>query len=117
MQEGVDAMRCRSHAGHSLSLSFALTFLGALAPQQLAVNLGNLFDVVLQLVVVLNPASDLSHPLLRDDSAGGAAATEGYRQIPHRPMPLAAGALAGRISTGHVSLHEGTPQDLGDRRE
>jgi hypothetical protein len=32
-------------------------------------------------------------------------------------MPLTAGALAGQISTGHVSLHKGTPQDLGDRRE
>jgi hypothetical protein len=32
-------------------------------------------------------------------------------------MPLAFGALAGRVSAGHVSFHERTSQSFGDRRE
>ena len=101
----------------SLSLSFALTFLESSAPQQLAVDLGDLFDVVFQLVVVLDPAANFSHLLLGDDSPGSTPGAQRDRQIPHRPMPLTASALAGRVPTGHVSFHEGTSQDLGDRRE
>jgi hypothetical protein len=32
-------------------------------------------------------------------------------------MPLALGALAARISAGHIPLHQRTAQNLGDARE
>src|SRR5580704_1129147 len=117
MQERAATLRCRSAAGHSLSLSFAFALLVALAPQQLAVDLGDLFDVVFQLVVVLDPASDFRHFLLWNDSAGGAAAAQGYRQIPHRPMPLAASAFTGWVPAGHISLQQRPSQNLRDRRQ
>src|SRR6267154_242382 len=108
---------CRFRAAHSLSLSFELALLGALTPQQFAVDLGNFFEMILHLVVVLDPGADFRHFLLGDDAARGAAASQSNGQIPDRPMALAFGALAGRISAGYISLHQRTAQDLGYRWE
>ena len=51
------------------------------APQQLAVDLGNLFQPIFQLVVVFYPAADLSHFFPGDDAAGWYAFV---REIPVR---------------------------------
>src|SRR5260370_40774052 len=101
----------------SLSLSLALALLGALGPQQFAINLGYLFDVILQLVVVLDPATDFRHFLHGNDSAGRAATSQSNGQIPDRPMPFTFGAPAGGISAGHLSRHQRTAQNLGHERE
>src|SRR5580704_17640375 len=106
MQDRIDGPICRSLTVHSLSLSFALVLLGALALQQFTVDRGNLLEVILHLVVVLDPATDFRHFLLGDDAAGGATASQSNGQIPDRPMALALGALAGRISAGHIALHQ-----------
>jgi hypothetical protein len=68
-----------------------LALLGALAPQQFAVDFGNLFEVTLHRVVVLDPAADFRHFLLGDDAAGGAPTSQSNSQIPDRPMTLALG--------------------------
>ena len=94
--------------GILLSLSFTLTFPGALTPQQFAVDLGDLFQVVLQLVVVLDPTADFSHLLLGNDSTGGASAPQSDRQIPDRAMPLAASAPSGRVPAGYITLDQRT---------
>src|ERR1022692_2485503 len=117
MQDRIRGSIFRSRAVHSLSLSFVLALLGARAPQQFPVDLGNLFEVILHLVVVLDPAADFRHFLLGDDAACGAAPSQSNGQIPDRPMPLALGALAARISAGHISLHQRTAQNLRDRRK
>src|SRR5580658_2642246 len=117
MQDRIRGPIFHSRAVHSLSLSLVLALLGALAPQQFAVDLGNLFQMILHLVVVLDPAADFRQFLLGDDAAGGAAASQRNGQIPDRPMTLALGALAGRISAGHIALHQRTTQRLGDGRK
>src|SRR6266568_3250586 len=117
MQDTIHGSIFRSRAVHSLSLSFELALLGALTPQQFAVDLGNLFEMILHLVVVLDPAADFRHLLLGDDAACGAAAFQSNGQIPDRPMALALGALAGRIAASHISLHQRPAQNLGYRRE
>src|ERR1700722_7026779 len=81
------------------------------------VNLGDLFEVILYLVVILDPAADFRHLLLGDDAAGGTATCQGNCQIPDRPMALPLSALAGWIPAGHVSLHQGTAESLGDGRK
>src|SRR5437016_12051154 len=91
--------------GHRLFLPFVLALLGALTPQQFAIDLGNLFEVILHLVVVLDPAADFRRSLLGNDAACGTTTSQSNGQIPDRPVPLAAGALAGRVSAGHISLH------------
>src|ERR1019366_8938381 len=117
MQDRIRGSVFGSPALHSLSLSVLLALLGARAPQQFPVDLGNLFEVILHLVVVLDPAADFRHFLLGDDAACGAAPSQSNGQIPDRPMPLALGALAARISAGHISLHQRTAQNLRDRRK
>jgi len=46
------------------------------APQQLAIYVGDLLQLILQLVVVFDPATDFIHFLLGDDAAGRAAWSE-----------------------------------------
>ena len=108
MQDSVATLSRPSRVRHRLSLSFPLAFLDALAPQQLAVDLGNLFDVLFELVVVLDPAADFRRLLLGNDSPGSAAAAQRDRQILHWPMPLAASALTSRVPAGHISLDQRT---------
>jgi hypothetical protein len=43
-----------------------------LTAKQFAVDLGNLLELILQLVIVFDPVADLRHFLFRDDPAGGA---------------------------------------------
>src|SRR5258708_5331714 len=114
MQDRIRGWIFRSRAVHSLGLSFVLALLGALAPQQFPIDLGNLFEVILHLVVVPNPAANSRHFLLGDDAACSAAASQSDGQIPDRPMPLALSAFAGRVSAGHISLHQRTAQNLRD---
>src|SRR6266487_2534409 len=79
----------------------------AFAPQQLAIDLGDLFQVVFQFVVVFNPAANLVHILLAYDAPRGAALSQGDRQIPYWPVTFATRALAGWIATGDVSFDQG----------
>src|SRR5256885_317274 len=95
-----------SSAMHPLPLSFVLALLDPLTPQQFAIDFGNLFELILHLVVVLDPAPDFRHFLLGDDATCGTATSQSNGQIPDRPMPLALGAFAGWISAGHISLHQ-----------
>src|SRR5580698_8075093 len=106
MQDGTDGRSAVPAPCIRLSPSFALVLLGALAPQQFTVDLGNLLEVTLHLVVVLdvvvlNPAADFRHFLLH--AAGGVTASQSNGQIPDRRIALALGALAGRISAGSQS--------------
>src|ERR1700756_5193158 len=112
MQDRAATWSVRIRVGHSLSLSLSFALVGAFAPQQLAVDLGDLFDVVLQLVVVLDPVADFSHLLLGNDAAGRPPSAQSNGLIPDRPMPLALGAPASWISAGHISLHQRTAQNL-----
>src|SRR5579864_1448924 len=89
-----------------LFLSSSLALVLPLATQQLPVDLGDLFQVIFQLVVVLNPATDFIQLRRRDDSAGRASAPQGDGQVPNRSVPLAPGALASWISAGHVALYQ-----------
>ena len=73
--------------------------------------------MVLQLLVVCDPAADLLHLLAGNDPAGGASRPQRYRQIPDGSMPLPLGTLAGRIPAGDIAFHQGATEDLGDRRE
>src|SRR6516225_10093965 len=88
----------------------------ALPPQQLAIDVGDLLQVVLQLVVVLDPAAHLGQVFLSDDAARRATPAQSDGQIPHRAMPLTASTLARRVATSHITLDQGSPQNLGERR-
>src|SRR5882762_10715738 len=104
MQDGEAARIVGSWTGHRLFLPFGLAVLGALASQQFAVDVGNLFEVILQLVVVVDPTSHLGHLLFRYDSAGSAAWPQGDSQVPTRPVPVSFGTFAGGIPAGDVPL-------------
>ncbi len=91
--------------------------MSALAPQQFAVDVGDLLQLLFQLVVVFDPAADFIHFFLRDDAARGAARSERDGQIPGGSVPLAARALTGWIPAGHIALHQRPPQNLGHRRQ
>src|SRR6516165_5199459 len=105
----------RSFSAFPCALPFPLLF--ALPPQQFPVNLGDFFEVIFDLVVVLDPAPDLFYLFTRNDAAGGSSPSQRDREIPHRPMPLASGALAGRIPAGDVSLDQRAAQRFSDRRK
>src|SRR5712691_2399193 len=109
---GTNSLRSRLRSNH-LSLSLLL----AVSPHQLAIDLGDLLQVVFQLVVVFNPSANLGELLLADDTAGGAAAPQGNRQIPHRAVSLAPCALAGWVAAGHVAFDQRTAQDFSHRRQ
>ena len=82
--------------------------------QQLAIDVGDLLQVILQLVVVLDPATDLGQVFWGNDAARGATSAQSDGQIPHRAMALTASTLASRITAGHITLDQRTPQDLGE---
>src|SRR5947207_15993972 len=100
MQDTISGSIFHARAVHSLSFWFVLALLGALTPQQFAIDLGNLFELILHLVVVLDPAADFRRFLLGNDAACGTATSQSNGQIPDRPVPLAAAARAGRVSSG-----------------
>jgi hypothetical protein len=79
--------------------------------------ISEIFQVIFDLMVVLDPGPHLLYLLRRHDATGGSSWPQGDGEIPHWPMPLAFGALAGRISAGDVSFHQRTAQRFGDRRE
>src|SRR6266849_9515703 len=58
---GTNSLRARLRSNH-LSLSLLL----AVSPHQLAIDLGDLLQVVFQLVVVFNPSANLGELLLAD---------------------------------------------------
>ena len=87
----------------------------ALPPQQLAIDVGDLLQVVLQLVVVLDPAAHLGQVFLSDDAARRATPAQSNGQIPHRAMPLTASTLARRVATSHITLDQRIPAE--SRRE
>src|SRR5439155_24635080 len=58
-----------------------------------------LFQVVLQLIVVLDPTTDFRHLLFRHNSAGSATWAQGDRQVPDRPVSLSFCTFAGGIPT------------------
>src|SRR6516225_6926462 len=105
----------RSFSALRCALLFPLLF--ALPPQQFPVNLGDFFEVIFDLVVVLDPAPDLVYLFTRNDAAGGSSPSQRDREIPHWPMPLTSGALAGRIPAGDVSLDQRAAQGFSDRRK
>src|SRR6516165_4501450 len=105
----------RSFSALRCALLFPLLF--ALPPQQFPVNLGDFFEVIFDLVVVLDPAPDLVYLFTRNDAAGGSSPSQRDREIPHGPMPLASGALAGRIPASDVALDQRATQGFSDRRK
>ena len=96
-------------------LAFPLLF--ALPPQQFPVNLRDLFKMIFDLVVVLDPTPHLVYLFSWNDTAGRTSTPQGDGQIPHWPMPLAFGAPAGGVAAGDVSFHQRTAQGFGDRRK
>src|ERR1700687_2646816 len=78
---------CSGHLPFPAALALAL--LVALTPQQLPVNLGDSFQVIFDLVVVLDPAADLFHLIRGNDSPGRAPWPQRDRQMPQRSMPFA----------------------------
>jgi len=115
MEDRIRGSIFRSRAVHSLSLSFVLALLGALAPQQFPVDLGYLFEVILHLVVVLDPAADLPHFLGGNDPTGRSPRPERDRQIPDGPMPLPFGTLASGVAGGDIALYQRSAQNLSNR--
>ena len=107
-------LRC-GHLVFPAALAFPLLL--ALPPQQLAVNLGDFFQLIFQLVVVLDPATDLFHFLRGNDAACGTPAAERHGEVPDWPMTFPFGAFACWISAGHIPFHQRSPQDVGDRRK
>jgi hypothetical protein len=103
--------------GHRLFLPFVFALLRTLASQKFAVDVGNLFEVILHLMVVVDPTSHLGHLLFRHDSTAGATWPQGDRQVPARPVPLTFGTLAGGISAGDVPLQQRPSENLSDRRQ
>jgi hypothetical protein len=101
--------------GFLRALAFPLLF--ALPPQEFPVNLRDLFQVIFDLVIILDPAPDLVHLLSRNDAAGCTSAPQRNGEIPHWPMPVAFGAFAGRIPAGNVSFDQRASQGLGHRRK
>jgi len=98
------------HLPFSSALAFALSF--ALTPQQLPINLGDLFQVIFQLVVVLDPAADFFQLIRGNDSSGRVPWPERDREVPNRSMPFTFGAFARRIPAGYVSLYQRSPQNI-----
>src|SRR6266481_1193495 len=84
----------------------SLSALFAFPPQQFAIDLGDLFQLVFQLVVVFNPSTNLTKLRLGNDAAGCAARPQCDSQIPHRAVSLTTGALARRVAAGYVALHQ-----------
>src|SRR5262245_51508133 len=107
---------CSFHR-HGLSLGFLLALPGALAAQQLAIDFGNLFEAILQLMIILDPLSNFGHLLFGHDSSGCAASAQGNCQVPDRPVPLSFGALASRIPASNVSLEQRSAKDFSDWRQ
>src|ERR1700688_2009285 len=103
MQDTGAARIVGSWPGH-LFLPFVFALLGALAPQQFAVDVGNLFEVILQLMVVVDPSPNLGHFLLRHGSTGSAAWPQGNSQVPIRPVPFSFGTFASGVSASDVPL-------------
>jgi hypothetical protein len=103
-----------SWPGHRLFLPFVFALLGALAPQQFAVDVGNLFEVILQLMVVVDPSPNLVHFLLRHGSTGGAAWPQGNRQVPIRPVPFSFGTFASGVSASDVPFQQRPSKNLRD---
>jgi hypothetical protein len=117
MQDKEAARIVASWTGHRLFLPFVFALLDTLASQQFAVDVGDLFEVILQLVVIVDPTSHFGYSLCRHDSAGCATWPQGDRQVPARPVPLSLGALASGISAGHVALQQRPAEDLSDWRQ
>ena len=105
-------LRCLPRLSH-----LCLSLLLAVPPQQFAIDLGDFFQVVFQLMVVLNPTPHLVEMFAGDDTARRAASSQGDGEVPHWAMPLTARALAGRVTAGHVAFDQRTTQDVGHRRQ
>src|ERR1022692_2477987 len=118
MQDWRDSLLAPLRPVHSLgSLPLTRPEGVLLAAQQLAIDLGNAFQIVFHPVIVLDPAPNLLHEIGGDDAAGGATRSQGDGQIPHRAVPLAAGAFAGRVAASDKALQQGTAQYFAGRRE
>jgi hypothetical protein len=114
MQDRQTARIVGSWTGHRLFFPFALALLGALASQQFAVDVGNLFEVILHFMVVVDPASYFGHLLFRHDSAGSAAWPQGDGKVPARPVPLSFGTFASGVSASDVPFQQRPSEDLRD---
>ena len=99
--------------GKPLSLSLLL----AVPPQQLAIDFGDLLQVVFQRMVVLNPGANPLDMLGADDAARCAACSQGDGEVPHRTVSLAACALTRGITAGHIALDQRAAEDLRHRRQ
>jgi hypothetical protein len=88
-----------------------------LTPEQFPIDFGDLFQVILEFVIVLDPTADLLDLLVGNDSARCASAPESDGQIPYRPMPFTFRALAGGVSTGYIALDQRSSEDIGDGRK
>jgi hypothetical protein len=100
-----------------LSSTVALALKLALTPQQLAVDLGDPFQLFFQLVVVVDPTTDLIDLIGRNDPAGCSSWPEGHRQIPAWSVPFPLGTLARWIATGDISLYQRPSENVGDWRQ
>src|SRR5258708_3198283 len=89
-----------SFVGSSLGFAFDL-----LPPQQFSVDIGDLLQALFDLMVVLDPAADLLDLIGCHCAARPMLLVQGHTQIPDRPMPVAPGTLAVRVTAGQIAFH------------
>ena len=87
------------------------------APQQFAVDIGDLLQALLHSMIVLNPAADLLDLIRGNRRARAVRLVQGDAQIPDRPVPLASSAFAVGLATSQIALHQGTAKHLAQRRQ
>src|SRR5216684_2606440 len=85
---------------------FLLRFVYLLLPaQQFPVDVGDLLEMFLHPVIVLDPVADLFDLIGGHRTAGSMGLVQSDTQIPHRTMALAAGTFAGWITAGQIAFH------------
>ena len=87
------------------------------APQQFAVDVGDLLQARLHTMIVVNPATHLLDLVGGNRRARAVRLVQSDAQIPDRPVPLASRTLAVRLAAGQIALHQRTPKDLPQGRQ
>ena len=93
---------------------FLLLVLFSVPTHQFPVDLGDLFQILLHLVVVLDPAADLLDLITGNRATAPMSLIQGHTQIPDRPVSFAASAFAVWVAAGKVALHQRATQNLAE---